>query len=311
MTSPNTITYSKKFNISYGTVQESGLSPLLFLVFVNDIHHLELYSRIILFADDTTIFNSHKSPQILQYTIVHDLHLLMDWFRTNKLSLNLNKTVTMLFGDNKIDFNINIEGVYLDNALSWQTHLNHVVDKIQTNKHLLSLVCNLVDSHTLKNIHYDHIHSHMSYAITALGSMAPNSQLTELKKLQNQCIWIINKESTSSDITGQYEKLNILNIEQLIKLHLCKLGHMISHSQLPSPIHKVFIERGGQKMYQYPTRSKNTPNIQAHKSVLFNKSFMCRGLVEYNLLPAYLKQKQSHRKFVRKCKKHLTYNFQA
>ena len=75
------------------------------------------------------------------------------------------------------------------------------------------------------------------------------TQLTELKKLQNQCIWIINKELTSSNITGQYEKLNILNIEQLIKLHLCKLGHMISHSQLPSPIHKVFNERGGQKMH--------------------------------------------------------------
>ena len=165
MTSPNTIMHSKKFNISYGTAMGSCLGPLLFLVFVNDIHHLELYSKIILFVDDTTIFNSHKSPQFLQYTIVHDLHLLMDWFRTNKLSLNLNKTVTMLFGDSKIDFNINIEGeviplvthtkflgVYLDNALSWQVHLNHVVDKIQTNKHLLSLGHNLLDSHTLKNI---------------------------------------------------------------------------------------------------------------------------------------------------------------
>ena len=104
----------------------------------------------------------------------------------------------MLFGDSKIDFSINIEGefiplvthtkflgVYLDNALSWQAHLNHVVDKIQTNKHLLSFGHNLLDSHTLKNIYYAHIHSHMSYAITAWESMAPNSQLTELKKLQN------------------------------------------------------------------------------------------------------------------------------
>ena len=61
--SPNTITYSEKFNITYGTAQGSCLGPLLFLIFVNDIYHLELYSRIILFADNTTIFNSHKSPQ--------------------------------------------------------------------------------------------------------------------------------------------------------------------------------------------------------------------------------------------------------
>ena len=69
MMSPNTITYSEKFNISYGTAQGSCLGPLLFLVFVNDIHHLELYSRIILFVDDTTVFNSHKSPDFLRYTL--------------------------------------------------------------------------------------------------------------------------------------------------------------------------------------------------------------------------------------------------
>ena len=65
MMSPNTITYSEKFNISYGTAQGSCLGPILFLVFVNDIHHLELYSRIILFVDNTIVFNSHKSPHFL------------------------------------------------------------------------------------------------------------------------------------------------------------------------------------------------------------------------------------------------------
>ena len=230
----------------------------------------------------------------------------------------------MLFGKSKIDFNIDIEGVtiplvthtkflgvYLDKDLSWQAHLNHVLDKIQTNNHLLSLGHNLLDSHTLKNIYYTHIHLHISYALTVWGSMAPKAQLSELKKLQNQCIRIINKESITSNITGQFEKLKILKIEQLIKLHLCKLGHMMSHSQLPIPVHKVFNDKGGQKLHRYPMRNKNTPNIQAHTSVFFNKSFLCRGLVEYNLLPQYLKHNQSHRKFVGRCKKYLTNNFQA
>ena len=322
--SPNTITYSEKFYISYGTAQGSCLGPLLFLIFVNDIYHLELYSRIILFADVTTIFNSHKSPQFLQYTIVHDLHLLMNWFRTNKLSLNLTKTVIMLFGKNKIDFNIDIEGeiiplvkhtkflgVYLDNELSWQVHINHVLDKIQANKHLLSLRQNLLDSLTLKNTYYAHIHLHISYGLTVWGSMASKAQLCNLKKVQNLCIQIINKRTITSDITGQYEELKIFNVETLIKLHLCKLGHMISHSQLPTPIHKIFNDKGGLKRHRYPTRRKNTPNIQVHTLELFNKSFMCRGLVEYHLLPQYLKENLLYKRFVVKCKIHLTNNFQA
>ena len=58
-TGPNQTIESDRFNITYGTSQGSCLGPLLFIIFVNDIHLLPLYSKIILFADDTTIFNSH------------------------------------------------------------------------------------------------------------------------------------------------------------------------------------------------------------------------------------------------------------
>ena len=56
-TSSNIITYSEKFDISFGTAQGSCLGPLLFLIFIHDVHYLDLYSKLILFADDTTLFN--------------------------------------------------------------------------------------------------------------------------------------------------------------------------------------------------------------------------------------------------------------
>ena len=90
----------------------------------------------------------------------------------------------MLFGNSKTDFNINIEGVIIP-LVTHTKFLGVYLDKIQTNKHLLSLGCNLLDSHTLKNIYYTHIHPHISYALTVLGSMAPKAQLSELKKLKN------------------------------------------------------------------------------------------------------------------------------
>ena len=97
MTSPATITKSARFNITYGTAQGSCLGPLLFIVFINDIHLLPLYSKLILFADDTTIFNSHTSARHLQYTLEHDLQLMSTWFSVNKLSLNVGRTVAMKF----------------------------------------------------------------------------------------------------------------------------------------------------------------------------------------------------------------------
>ena len=56
--SNNRITYSNKFEITYGTAQGNCLGPLLFIIFCNDIHLLPLYGHLILFADDTTLINS-------------------------------------------------------------------------------------------------------------------------------------------------------------------------------------------------------------------------------------------------------------
>ena len=72
-TGPNTTVKSDSYKITYSAAQGSCLGPLLFIIFMNDTHLLPVYSNIILFADDTTIFNSHKSIKFLKYTLEHDL----------------------------------------------------------------------------------------------------------------------------------------------------------------------------------------------------------------------------------------------
>ena len=59
-TGTNQISYSDSFDITYGTAQGSHLGPLLFIIFVNDIHLLPVYSKLILFTDDTTILTATK-----------------------------------------------------------------------------------------------------------------------------------------------------------------------------------------------------------------------------------------------------------
>ena len=198
-----------------------------------------------------------------------------------------------------------------DDDLTWHVHINHILDKIHANKWLLTCGKSLLDKHSLKNIYYAHVHSHITYSLAVWGSMVSKAQLNDLRKVQNQYIWIINKKSATSDITGQYENLRILKLDELVKLHLCELGHMISHNQLPIPIHKMFDERGGKKSHHYPTQRKNIPNIQAHASEVFNKSFMCRSLMEYNLLPQQLRKNIPYLHFASNCKAFLTTNFQA
>ena len=96
----NVITRSESYDIMYGTAQGSCLGPLLFILFCNDIHLLPMFSKIILFADDSTLVNSAKNENFLRCTLEHDMLALVDWYKANQLSLNINKTVLIKFWPN-------------------------------------------------------------------------------------------------------------------------------------------------------------------------------------------------------------------
>ena len=133
--------------MTFGTPQGSFLGPLLLLIFCNDLyHHLEL-TNCILFADNTTIYNSHKDIRYLKWTIEHDLAILNDWFKANKLTLNTSMTVSILFkakplkhvplelkiDSNSIRFmdNVKFLGVWIDQNLTWKVHTSKLILKIQ------------------------------------------------------------------------------------------------------------------------------------------------------------------------------------
>ena len=88
---------SDDFSVTYRTATGSCLDPLLFILFCNDIHLVTEHCNFILFADDATLYYSHSNPSYLKWALERDLYLVHDWFKANKLSLNISKTVYMDF----------------------------------------------------------------------------------------------------------------------------------------------------------------------------------------------------------------------
>ena len=86
--------------IFYGVPQGSVISPLLFLVYINDITKASSF-RTTLFADDINLHMSNSCFNVLQTTVNLELCKIDHWLRANKLSLNYNKTNFMLLTSRK------------------------------------------------------------------------------------------------------------------------------------------------------------------------------------------------------------------
>ena len=69
--------------VNCGVPHGSILGPLLFLLYVNDLHKSSNILKPIMFADDTNLFYSHSNIKELFNVMNHEINNIQIWFNAN------------------------------------------------------------------------------------------------------------------------------------------------------------------------------------------------------------------------------------
>ena len=93
--------YSSGKPVRIGVPQGSVLSPLLFIIYVNDLPSCIKHCNISLYADDTVIYFSSPNVSVLEDKLNSDLASLSLWLNKNLLTLKETKCQFFIFGSSQ------------------------------------------------------------------------------------------------------------------------------------------------------------------------------------------------------------------
>ena len=162
-----------------GIGQGTILGPLLFLIYVNDMH---LCSDLdfIHFADDSTVYKSEHCINDLCVYFNHELSKVDKWLCANKLSLNTSKSTFCVFTNIYLDVlpnilirnvvlsrtsDIKFLGIILDTKLNFMKHIDSVCSKLARSIGVLKKLSEFLPNFILRKLYMSVIYPHIIYCV--------------------------------------------------------------------------------------------------------------------------------------------------
>ena len=240
--------------IETGVPQGSILGPLLFIIYMNDIHTVSDKFSFILYADDTTLISplcsfSHCSHNDMNYvsTMINlELTKIYDWLAVNKLSLNAAKTKFMLFHNYQKIINeddiphltindtviervteFNYLGLTINEFMNWNSHSSKISNKISRTLGVMNRLKRYLPFSALKLMYSSIILS--QFAITSWGF-----EWERLSKLQKRAIRIMTIGKYNAHTDPLFKSLKLLKIKDIFDVQRMKFWYKFVNNNVPT-----------------------------------------------------------------------------
>ena len=193
--------------IYIGLPQGSILGPLLFITYINDLKNISRLAKFYMFADDTAIMIKARNAEHLQSVINEVMPLVTDWFQTNRLSLNVQKThyqiysmsfapdIDVFIGTKKVERRrcVKYLGIHIDENLKWKTHIASIAATLSRNIGIMGKAKYLLSAREVILLYNALVLPHLNYCVAIWGKNYP-SNIKKLKLLQKREVRIIDKK---------------------------------------------------------------------------------------------------------------------
>ena len=266
-----------------GVPQGSVLGPLLFLIYINDLHKAIQYCKVHHFADDTNLFHTSKSVKKLNKLVNRDMKHLNNWLSANKISFNEEKTELVIFksprkvlvDEIKIKLSgkslypsnsIKYLGIKIDRLLHWHDQVNSITVKLNRANKLLLKIRNYVNMKTLRNIYFAIFDSHLSYSRIVWAQNI--NTVRRLIILQKKALRMINFKDQLFHSSPLFSSNNILKFGDKITLENILFVSKSINRQVASIFYDWFTFSGNLHRYETfwsVTNHLNIPTFRTQK----------------------------------------------
>lgn len=289
--------------IRAGVPQGSILGPLLFNLYINDIVNISKVPSFIIYADDTSLFFSGIEIEDLGNETNTSLEKLYNWSEVNSLVINTSKSKAVLFkpknrrisssfniilGPSVIEIvpNVKTLGVYFNEQMSWDTHVNNIVKKLSRVLGKLCQFRNLLPRHIKMLIYKALFMPHLNYC-NLVWCTTSLSNINKLHLLEKKAVRTILNVPFDTHTPPLFKELCLITVPDLYEYNLLTRYRSTIRSNEPFLVHisnltlnfRVYDVREGEN-WKIPTNRTN----YGFQMLRYNLPFVLNKLQRHNFV---------------------------